>query len=95
MGVPGVGIQGGYWEGYTGCLATLLEEGPVDSEAGPSRPAGAGAVVYWSRTRPGTDPPTPDPAGPPGPASLVSTLSPGKCRLWANKGEIRVIFLET
>ena len=26
---------GGYGEGYTGYLATLLEEGPSDSEAGP------------------------------------------------------------
>ena len=38
----GVWGPGGYWEGYTGYPAQLLEEGLRTSEAGPVGPAGAG-----------------------------------------------------
>ena len=38
----GYGDWVGGWRGYTGYPATLLEEGPSTSGAGPGGPAGAG-----------------------------------------------------
>ena len=56
-----------------------------DSEAGPGGPCRGLEWVVWDCS-------APERYGPPlpavGPASLSIPLSPGKCRLLANKGEI-------
>ena len=85
----------GTWEGYTGVVLPshrALKGGPTDSEAGPGSPAGAGVGGLWGRnTLRAPEPPTP-PLPAVGPAPLGRCLSPGKCRLWANKGENQSIF---
>ena len=85
----GYGDWVGYGEGYTGYPATCKAEVP-DSGAGPRKPCKGWSGVVWGCS-------APDPADHPLPAvgarSAVSRLSPGKTRLWANIGEIKVNIL--
>ena len=68
------GVYGWVGEGYTGYPASLKAEG-IPSGAGPGSPCrGLEWVGYPCSARPSPRPPTPDPAGPTGPASLSGPL---------------------
>ena len=60
--------------GSTGYPATLLEEGPEDSEAGPGSPTGAGVGGLLEPDVQGTLQHQPTPAGP-GRSPLVPSLA--------------------
>ena len=90
VGIPGWVYWVGSRRGYTGVLPSCLKAEAPDSEAGPGRPAGAGVGGQEVQRPPEPQDHHSRPLqGLPGPLRCPGPL-PAGCRLWANRGEIKV-----